>query len=99
MFISMTQLPAAGNVNILFQNHEFHLTITELTEWLEKTTATVRAAEPVDLTVDRAVLQTKYNKFLELQQDLRVRLRSLSLITVSIRANKTYSTHFDAGDP
>jgi len=55
----------------LLENHEFHLTITELTEWLEKTTATVRAAEPVDLTVDRAVLQTKYNKFLELQQDLR----------------------------
>merc|ERR1739838_816631 len=39
--------------------------------WLEATTATIKEAEPVDLSVSKAVLTTKYNKFLELQKDLQ----------------------------
>ena len=53
------------------QNGEFHQTIQELLQWLEATTATIKEAEPVDLSVSKAVLQTKYNKFLELQKDLQ----------------------------
>ena len=40
-------------------------------QWLEATTATIKEAEPVDLGVSKSVLQTKYNKFLELQKDLQ----------------------------
>jgi len=36
-----------------------------------KPPATIKEAEPVDLTVSKTVLQTKYNKFLELQKDLQ----------------------------
>eukprot|EP00092_Neocalanus_flemingeri_P025196 GFUD01027327.1.p1 GENE.GFUD01027327.1~~GFUD01027327.1.p1 ORF type:complete len:2646 (+),score=708.19 GFUD01027327.1:241-8178(+) len=55
----------------LLENGEFHQTIQELLQWLETTTATIKEAEPVDLTVSKPVLQTKYNKFLELQKDLQ----------------------------
>jgi len=55
----------------LLENGEFHQTIQELLQWLEATTATIKEAEPVDLSVSKAVLQTKYNKFLELQKDLQ----------------------------
>ena len=55
------------------QNGEFHQTIQELLQWLEATTATIKEAEPVDLSVSKTVLQTKYNKFLELQKDLQKR--------------------------
>merc|ERR1719221_179545 len=54
----------------LLENGEFHQTILELQQWLDTTTATIREAEPVDLRVARAVLQTKYHKFLELLKDL-----------------------------
>jgi len=55
----------------LLENGEFHQTIQELLQWLEATTATIKEAEPVDLSVSKSVLQTKYNKFLELQKDLQ----------------------------
>jgi len=55
----------------LLENGEFHQTIQELLQWLEATTATIKEAEPVDLGVSKSVLQTKYNKFLELQKDLQ----------------------------
>merc|ERR1719382_1344012 len=55
----------------LLENGEFHQTIQELLQWLEATTATIKEAEPVDLSVSKTVLQTKYNKFLELQKDLQ----------------------------
>ena len=54
----------------LLENGEFHQTILELQQWLDHTTATIREAEPVDLRVSRAVLEGKYNKFLELLKDL-----------------------------
>ena len=53
-----------------FQNGEFHQTILELQQWLDNTTATIREAEPVDLTVSRSVLEAKHSKFLELLKDL-----------------------------
>merc|ERR1712106_98694 len=55
----------------LLENGEFHQTIQELLQWLEATTATIKEAEPVDLSGSKTVLQTKYNKFLELQKDLQ----------------------------
>jgi len=55
----------------LLENGEFHQTIQELLQWLDTTTATIKEAEPVDLTVSKSVLTTKYNKFLELQKDLQ----------------------------
>merc|ERR1719336_3841005 len=54
----------------LMENGEFHQTILELQQWLDATTATIREAEPVDLRVSQAVLEGKYNKFLELLRDL-----------------------------
>ena len=54
----------------LFQNGEFHDTILELQQWLDATTATIREAEPVDLTVTRSVLEAKHSKFLDLLRDL-----------------------------
>jgi len=55
----------------LLENGEFHNTIQELQTWLDATTARVKEAEPVDLSVSRAVLQAKYTQFLELQKDLQ----------------------------
>ena len=52
------------------QNPEFHRTIEELTQWLEETTATIRSSEPVDLSVDRATLEAKKDKFTQLHSDL-----------------------------
>merc|ERR1719245_1437290 len=64
----------------LMENGEFHQTILELQQWLDSTTATIREAEPVDLSVSRPVLQGKYNKFLELLRDLhRCQPRVVSL--------------------
>merc|ERR1711971_458040 len=54
----------------LLENGEFHQTILELQQWLDNTTATIREAEPVDLTVSRSVLEAKHSKFLELLKDL-----------------------------
>ena len=64
----------------LMENGEFHDTILELQQWLDATTATIREAEPVDLSVSRSVLEGKYNKFLELLRDLhRCQPRVVSL--------------------
>ncbi|XP_059095107.1 muscle-specific protein 300 kDa-like isoform X1 [Tigriopus californicus] len=57
--------------NSLLQNSEFHRTIDELSKWLEKTTATIRSSEPVDLTVAPELLEAKYQKFLELHGELQ----------------------------
>ena len=54
----------------IFQNSEFHRTIEELTRWLEATTQTIRTSEPVDLSVDHAILEAKHDKFLQLHADL-----------------------------
>ena len=37
---------------------------------MDATTATIREAEPVDLTVSRSVLEAKHSKFLDLLKDL-----------------------------
>lgn len=58
-------------VHFSFQNSEFHRTIDELSKWLEKTTATIRSSEPVDLTVAPELLEAKYQKFLELHSELQ----------------------------
>jgi len=55
----------------LLENGEFHQTIQELQQWLEATTAVIKESEPVDLTVSESVLQTKYNKFLDLMKELQ----------------------------
>ena len=56
--------------NYLFQNPEFHQTVEELTTWLESTTDSIRSSEPVDLRVDRQILEQKLSKFKELYSDL-----------------------------
>ena len=38
--------------------------------WLDATTAKVREAEPVDLRVDRAILEAKHSQLVELARDL-----------------------------
>jgi hypothetical protein len=54
----------------LFQNPEFHRTVEELTTWLESTTDSIRSSEPVDLRVDRKILEGKLEKFRDLYTDL-----------------------------
>lgn len=54
----------------LLENSEFHRTIEELTQWLDETTASIRSSEPVDLSVDRQILQAKHDKFSQLHADL-----------------------------
>eukprot|EP00095_Tigriopus_kingsejongensis_P001444 maker-scaffold207_size258870-snap-gene-0.13 protein:Tk01444 transcript:maker-scaffold207_size258870-snap-gene-0.13-mRNA-1 annotation:"nesprin" len=55
----------------LLENSEFHRTIDELSHWLEATTASIRSSEPVDLTVDPSVLEAKYEKFIQLHEELQ----------------------------
>jgi len=54
----------------LLENSEFHATIAELLNWLEKTTSTVRESEPIDLTQPRELLLEKYSRFCDLKSDL-----------------------------
>lgn len=54
----------------LMENKEFHQIIEELCDWLEKTDAQIRTTEPVDLTSDRSVIESKYEKFNKLRNDL-----------------------------
>ncbi|CAH1403534.1 unnamed protein product [Nezara viridula] len=64
----------------LMQNHEFHDTMAELTEWLEKTETSIRQAEPIDLTDPTQIIQAKYTKFKEMHEEVErceARVRSL----------------------
>ncbi len=42
-----------------------------MSKWLDETTSTIRASEPVDLASERAVLAAKHDTFTQLQAELQ----------------------------
>lgn len=54
----------------LMENKEFHRTVTELSIWLEQTENKIKTSEPIDLTMDKAVIERKFKIFMELRNDL-----------------------------
>ena len=50
-------------VIFLLQNDEFHAILEEQTRWLITTEENIQSTEPVDVTEDLSVIESKYLKF------------------------------------
>ncbi|XP_034243004.1 nesprin-1-like [Thrips palmi] len=64
----------------LMENDEFHAILEEQTRWLITTEENIQSTEPVDVTEDLSVIETKYLKFRDLHAELeRYEPRVMSL--------------------
>lgn len=81
----------------LIGNKEFHKIILELSSWLEDTERKIKKFEPVDLSSEKSIMESKFMRFKELRNEIeRCEPRVCSLQENAAQLLKSSKTNKEA---